>query len=142
MSSVVNEMLLIKQRAEKENGNMGLFFIDDNFAINVKRTKSLLQEVIRRDAIVPWVAQISINLLRDEELLDLIQASGGRLIFIGLELIDAENLKEVHKGFNKPDEYTAHPQTSCGSRDLRNHFLYIWHGSRSTRCRETNNRRN
>ncbi|MCI0446569.1 B12-binding domain-containing radical SAM protein [bacterium] len=105
--SVVNEMLLIKERAEKEKGKMGLFFIDDNFAINVKRTKSLLQEVIRRDAILPWVAQISINLLRDEELLDLIQASGGRWIFIGLESIDAENLKEVHKGFNKPDEYTA-----------------------------------
>jgi radical SAM superfamily enzyme YgiQ (UPF0313 family) len=86
---------------------MAIFFIDDNFAINVKRTKSLLREVIRREAILPWVAQISINLLRDEELLDLIQASGGRWIFIGLESIDAENLKEVHKGFNKPDEYTA-----------------------------------
>jgi radical SAM superfamily enzyme YgiQ (UPF0313 family) len=104
---VVNEMLLLKARAENKKGKMGIFFIDDNFAINVKRTKSLLKEIIRRDAILPWVAQISINLLRDQELLDLIQASGGRWIFIGLESIDAENLKEVHKGFNKPDEYTA-----------------------------------
>jgi len=105
--SVVDEILLIKERAEHEKGKMGIFFIDDNFAINVKRTKSLLQEIIRRNAILPWVAQISMNLLRDEELLDLIHASGGRWIFIGLESIDAENLKEVHKGFNKPDEYTV-----------------------------------
>jgi radical SAM superfamily enzyme YgiQ (UPF0313 family) len=66
-----------------------------------------MREIIRRDAIVPWIAQISINLLRDEELLDLIHASGGRWIFIGLESIDSDNLKDVNKGFNKPSEYAG-----------------------------------
>lgn len=105
--SVVDELLMIKARSEKEKGKVGVFFIDDNFAINVKRAKSLMREIIRQDAILPWVAQISINLLRDEELLDLIQASGGRWIFIGLESIDAENLKDVNKSFNKPAEYAG-----------------------------------
>jgi radical SAM superfamily enzyme YgiQ (UPF0313 family) len=105
--SVVEEMLLLKKRAEREQGKIGVFFIDDNFAINMKRTKALLREIIRRDAVLPWVAQISINLLRDEELLDLIRASGGHWIFIGLESIDADSLKGVNKGFNKPSEYTA-----------------------------------
>jgi radical SAM superfamily enzyme YgiQ (UPF0313 family) len=73
----------------------------------VKRTKALLREIIRRDAVLPWVAQISMNLLRDEELLDLIKESGGRWIFIGLESIDAASLKAVNKGFNKPAEYGA-----------------------------------
>ncbi len=103
--SVVDELLRLKARAKRERGKIGVFFIDDNFAINVKRTKSLLREMIARDAVLPWVAQISINLLRDEELLDLIVASGGRWIFIGLESTDAENLKDVNKGFNKPSEY-------------------------------------
>src|SRR5262249_22092157 len=84
---------------------MGVFFIDDNFAINVKRTKSLLRDMIAQDATLPWVAQISINLLKDEELLDLIAASGGRWIFIGLESVDDANLKRVNKGFNKPADY-------------------------------------
>ena len=105
--SVVQELLLLKQRARREQGKIAVFFIDDNFAINVKRTKALLREIIRRDAVLPWVAQISINLLRDEELLDLIRASGGHWIFIGLESIDAESLKAVNKGFNKPAEYKA-----------------------------------
>jgi radical SAM superfamily enzyme YgiQ (UPF0313 family) len=105
--SVVEELLRLKARAAREGARLGVFFIDDNFAINVKRTKSLLREIIARGASVPWVAQISINLLRDEELLDLIAASGGRWIFIGLESIDAENLKDVNKGFNKPADYTA-----------------------------------
>ena len=105
--SVVDELLRLKARAVREKGKISVFFIDDNFAINVKRTKSLLREMIARDAIIPWVAQISINLLRDEELLDLIAASGGRWIFIGLESIDKANLDAVNKGFNKPAEYAG-----------------------------------
>ena len=105
--SVVNELLLLKARARKEKGQMAVFFIDDNFAINVKRTKSLLRDIIAAKAQVHWVAQISANLLRDEELVDLIAASGGKWIFIGMESIDPANLKDVNKGFNKPGEYAA-----------------------------------
>jgi radical SAM superfamily enzyme YgiQ (UPF0313 family) len=105
--SVVNELLLLKARARSERGQMAVFFIDDNFAINVKRTKSLLRDIIAAGAQVHWVAQISANLLRDEELVDLIAASGGKWIFIGMESIDPANLASVNKGFNKPGEYAA-----------------------------------
>src|SRR2546425_1116625 len=105
--SVVNELLLLKARARKEKGQMAVFFIDDNFAINLKRTKSLLRDIIAAGAQVHWVAQISANLLRDEELVDLIAASGGKWIFIGMESIDPVNLAGVNKGFNKPEEYAA-----------------------------------
>ncbi|HLX43434.1 MAG TPA: radical SAM protein, partial [Bryobacteraceae bacterium] len=103
--SVVNELLLLKERAKSEGGQIAVFFIDDNFAINVKRTKSLLRDIIAAGAQVHWVAQISANLLRDEELVDLIAASGGKWVFIGMESIDPANLKDVNKGFNKPGEY-------------------------------------
>ena len=105
--SVVNELLLLKARARKEKGQIAVFFIDDNFAINVKRTKSLLRDIIAAKAQVHWVAQISANLLHDEELCDLIAASGGKWVFIGMESIDPANLKDVNKGFNKPGEYAA-----------------------------------
>ena len=51
------------------------------------------------------MAQISANLLRDEELLDLIAESGGKWIFIGMESLDPANLASVAKTFNKPAEY-------------------------------------
>jgi radical SAM superfamily enzyme YgiQ (UPF0313 family) len=105
--SVVNELLLLKARAKSELGQIAVFFIDDNFAINIKRTKSLLRDIIAAEAQVHWVAQISANLLRDEELVDLIAAAGGKWIFIGMESIDPANLKDVNKGFNKPGEYGA-----------------------------------
>jgi len=105
--SVVNELLLLKARARSEKGQIAVFFIDDNFAINPRRTKSLLRDIIAAGAQVHWVAQISANLLRDEELVDLIAASGGKWIFIGMESIDPANLASVNKGFNKPGEYAA-----------------------------------
>jgi radical SAM superfamily enzyme YgiQ (UPF0313 family) len=105
--SVVDELLRLKARARREDGQMVVFFIDDNFAINVKRTKSLLRDIIAANAQVHWIAQISANLLRDEEFLDLIAASGGRWVFIGMESIDPANLASVNKGFNKPGEYGA-----------------------------------
>jgi len=99
--------LLLKTRALKEGGQIAVFFADDNFAINVKRTKSLLRAIIGAKAQVHWAAQISANLLRDEELIDLIAAAGGKWIIIGMESIDPANLADVKKNFNKPAEYAA-----------------------------------
>lgn len=105
--SVVGEMLRLKQRARGSNGKIAVFFVDDNFAINVKRTKRLLRDIIAAGAELSWVGQISANLLRDEELLDLISASGGKWIFIGMESIDPASLASVNKNFNKPAQYAA-----------------------------------
>lgn len=103
--SVVDELLRLKERAKRERGQVAVFFIDDNLAINIKRVKSLLRDIIAADAQLPWVAQISANLLRDEELVDLIAESGGKWVFIGMESIDPKNMADVNKNFSKPGEY-------------------------------------
>ena len=105
--SVVEELLRLKARARRERGQVAVFFIDDNLAINVKRTKSLLRDIIAAGAQIPWVAQISANLLKDEELVDLIAESGGKWVFIGMESIDPLNMADVNKNFSKPSEYRA-----------------------------------
>jgi radical SAM superfamily enzyme YgiQ (UPF0313 family) len=105
--SVVEELLRLKERARRERGQVAVFFIDDNLAINVRRVKSLLRDIIAAGAQLPWVAQISANLLRDEELVDLIAASGGKWVFIGMESIDPANMADVNKNFSKPSEYGA-----------------------------------
>jgi len=105
--SIVDELLRLKEAAQRTKGQVAVFFVDDNFAINVKRTKSLLREIIAAGAQLNWVAQISANLLRDEELVDLIAESGGKWIFIGMESLDPANLASVAKTFNKPAEYAG-----------------------------------
>ena len=105
--SIVDEMLLLKARARSERGQVAVFFVDDNFAISIKRTKSLLRAILDADAGMPFGAQISANLLRDEELVDLLADAGAKWIFIGMESIDPQNLADVRKGFNKPNEYSG-----------------------------------
>src|SRR5919205_1647021 len=105
--SIVDELLRLKARARSERGRIAVFFVDDNLAINIKRVKSLLRDIIAAGAQVPWVAQISANLLRDEELCDLIAESGGKWVFIGMESIDPRNMADVNKNFSKPGEYRA-----------------------------------
>lgn len=103
--SVVEELLRLKNRARKEKGQVAVFFIDDNLAINKKRLKTLLRDIIAADAQLPWVAQISANLLNDEELVDLIADAGGKWIFIGMESIDPTNMADVNKNFSRPSDY-------------------------------------
>src|SRR6476620_10841776 len=103
--SVVEELLRLKARAKRERGQFAVFFIDDNLAINKKRLKSLLRDIIAADAQLPWVAQISANLLADDELVGLIAESGARWIFIGMESIDPANMADVNKQFSKPANY-------------------------------------
>ena len=105
--SIVEELLSLKARARRTRGQIAVFFVDDNFAINVKRTKALLRAIIDAGATLPWVGQISANLLRDQELVDLIAESGGRWIFIGMESLDPVNLADVNKSFSKPAEYAG-----------------------------------
>ena len=126
--SIVEELLRLKRRARKNKGQVMVFFIDDNFAINIKRTKSLLRDIIAANAQLPWLAQISANLLRDEELVDLMAESGCRWVFIGMESIDPVNLADVAKSFNKPNEYAPVLTSSRAARHLCGDFIHFWFG--------------
>ena len=48
--SIVDEMLRLKARSKRTRGQIAVFFVDDNFAINLKRTKSLLRDIIAAGA--------------------------------------------------------------------------------------------
>ena len=105
--SVIAELLMLKRIAARDRALVSVFFIDDNFAIRRERTKSLLREMIRQDVCLPWIAQVTANLLKDEELVELIAAAGGRFIFMGLESINRESLRSARKPFNRPEEYSG-----------------------------------
>lgn len=117
VENVLSELKRLKALARKKNALVMVFFVDDNFAINRKRTKALLSSMIAEDVCLPWVGQISANLLGDEELLDLCAASGCRWIFIGLESLDPVSLKAAQKGFNKPASYASALQ-SLAAHDI------------------------
>ena len=78
-----------------------VFFVDDNFIGNPSRTKDLLRKL------VPWMeerghpfdftTQASVNLAADQELLDLMVRAGFWKVFLGIETLDRESLKDAKK---------------------------------------------
>jgi radical SAM superfamily enzyme YgiQ (UPF0313 family) len=136
--NVIAELLRLKALARRRKALVSVFFIDDNFAIDRKRTKSLLRAMVKHGACLPWTAQISMNLLRDEELLELIAASGGRWIFMGLESVDPASLKMARKGFNRPEEYAA-VLSALARHDLyaMSSFIYAMEADRPGVSRQT-----
>ena len=54
---------------------------------------------------INWMCQASINISREDDLLELMRNSGCGAIFVGLESISEENLAMMHKGINQRYEY-------------------------------------
>ncbi|HOX32705.1 MAG TPA: B12-binding domain-containing radical SAM protein [Spirochaetales bacterium] len=99
------ERFLRELQAILETGFRGnVFVVDDNFIGNKARVKELLR------ALGPWQAErgypfrlsteASVDLGRDEELLDLMVAANFTMVFLGLETPDAGSLECANKGQN------------------------------------------
>jgi len=88
-------------RAELEGLNRRrlLFFVDDNLFSTEAHLDSLLRALapLRR----PWSCQISIDVARDRMLLDRLAEAGCRYVLIGFESLEAENLKQMRKPWNR-----------------------------------------
>ncbi|MDO8509298.1 MAG: radical SAM protein [Nanoarchaeota archaeon] len=74
-----------------------LYFVDDNFVSNLRRTKDLCK------ALVPlgkkWFSHGSINMANDAELLKLMEKSGCANILIGFESLNPKNLEDMGKSW-------------------------------------------
>jgi len=77
--------------------NQLVFFYDDNFTADRKRTKELLQMMIEEKITPRWTAQVRADAVQDEELLDLMQASNCHYVYIGIESVNPDTLKEFNK---------------------------------------------
>jgi radical SAM superfamily enzyme YgiQ (UPF0313 family) len=80
-----------------------VWFWDDNLTADRMYVKDLLR------AMIPlkrwWLTQASIDIVKDEELLDLMQQSGCIGIFLGIESFNQESLKDANKAHNKAHYY-------------------------------------
>lgn len=80
-----------------------IIFWDDNLAGDLAYAKALFR------AIAPyrkwWSSQASVQAGQDDEFLALAARSGCKQLFLGLESISQPSIAEVHKGFNRVEEY-------------------------------------
>ncbi len=83
--------------------NKIVWFWDDNLLVRRVWAKQLLRELAGLNRW--WLTQASIDIVRDTELLDLMQRSGCIGIFIGIESLDDRDLRSVGKFQNHAGKY-------------------------------------
>lgn len=87
----------IKQTSQKK-----IFFVDDNIIGHRVYARELFKALIPLK--LRWVGQASLNLAKDEELLNLAAESGCAVLFMGIESISESNLNAIGKFFFKVEE--------------------------------------
>lgn len=75
-----------------------LFFVDDNLTADHRAAKELMKALIPLK--VFWAGQLSIDVARDPELLDLMKKSGCLGFVVGFESLSMNSLKEMNKTHN------------------------------------------
>ncbi len=74
-----------------------MFFYDDNFAADKKRTKRLLELMLKNNLRLSWTAQSRLDVTRDPKLLELMHRAGCKVLYIGLESVNPQTLLEYNK---------------------------------------------
>lgn len=95
IDKVINEI--------KSLGTKHIMFIDDNFIGNPKKAKELLLRLRNMD--LTWHTAVSADIIRHEDILDLMSESGCKSLFIGFESINRDNLESCLKKQNKVENY-------------------------------------
>lgn len=100
-----------------------IFFIDDNFAANKKRTKTLLKAIIDNKIKIEWSAQVRTDVAKDSELLALMKKAGCFAVYIGFESINPATLSLYNKGQGLAD--IEHSIKAVKSHSIRIHGMFV-----------------
>src|SRR5260221_4575994 len=80
-----------------------VWFWDDTLTIDRKYIQALLTEL--KPLKKWWLTQASLDIAKDDELLDMMRDSGCIGVFLGIESFDKESLADAHKRQNKIENY-------------------------------------
>lgn len=80
-----------------------VFFVDDNIISSRSHARELFERIIPYN--LKWLGQTSVNIAKDDEMLDLCRKSGCMGLLIGFESLSSDNLANVGKNFNNPHNY-------------------------------------
>ena len=97
-----------------------IVFVDDNIAGNRRYAKELFTQL--KPLKKKWASQASITLTQDRELLRLAAESGCVSLFLGIESLSSENLKDVNKAFNRVSQFEE------GIKAIHDHDIMILAG--------------
>ncbi len=102
-----------------------VFFYDDNFAANSRRTHELMDGLIEsRPRIRRWSAQVRSDIARDESLVKKMAAAKCSRVYIGFESVNQKTLEALNK-HQKPEEI-RHAMEIFHRSDIRVHGMFMF----------------
>lgn len=110
---------VIQELENLRSRNKLLFFVDDNFAGDMKAGRDLLPELEHLK--LRWITQMSIHAAHDEAFVEMLARSGCRGVLIGFESLDEANLRLMNKHFN-----TMRTGYAGGLENLRKHGIAVY----------------
>jgi radical SAM superfamily enzyme YgiQ (UPF0313 family) len=115
VEEILNELETMKEKQ--------IFFIDDNLLgyskESERRAIDLFKGMTERKLDKEWFCQTSLNFGSNKEVLRWASKSGCRMVFIGLESSDANELKTMHKKLNLKLDYER------AFRNINNHGIAV-----------------
>ncbi|MFO8031579.1 MAG: radical SAM protein [Desulfohalobiaceae bacterium] len=97
--SVVEEVQEVQKRYQVAN----TLFMDDNFALDPKRTIKICELMQKKGLDLNWLCTSRVNtIVENEDMVQSMSDAGARMVFLGIESTDPEVLKNYNKGIS-PD---------------------------------------
>jgi len=90
VGEVVDEIRSLKRKH--------IFLVDDNIFVDLEKARELFEALIPLN--IRWSCQVSIDVVQDHDLVDLMRRSGCLTALVGFESLDPDNLKQMKKGWN------------------------------------------
>jgi radical SAM superfamily enzyme YgiQ (UPF0313 family) len=82
----------------RRSGRRHIFLVDDNLFVDVETTRALFEALVPLN--ISWSCQVSIDIARDPDLVQLMRRSGCISALIGFESLDIDSLRELKKHWN------------------------------------------
>ncbi len=98
---------ILKELRQYDSRRNFIFFYDDNFTANRRRSKALLNAMIQERFKFKWSTQVRADIAKDIELVELMRKAGCHTLYIGFESVNSESLKEMKKSQTVDDVVNA-----------------------------------
>lgn len=98
---------VMSELARYDDKRYHIFFYDDNFSASPKRAKALLSAMAAAKTKFSWSTQLRAEAAIDDELLNLMRKTHCDTVYVGIESVNPESLKQARKRQNL-DETSAY----------------------------------
>jgi len=95
---VLEEIVAHETHASGSGGGKRIFFVDDHFAADMKRSNALMDMMKYMGFSLNWSAQVRTEVTKRPEFVRKMKEAGCDTVYVGFESINPETLKDMNKG--------------------------------------------